>query len=217
MRRYLVLKLVIILSVVLGEAQTILIKNVNVIPMTAETILKNRDVKIEGERITAIESSNSNLTADIVIDGQNQYLLPGLAEMHAHIPVADGTDDALVRETLFLYLANGITTIRGMLGNPYHLELRKQVQAFMFPSPRIYTSIPSLNGNTITTKEEAKQKVTQYAADGYDFLKIHPGIKRDVFDEMAKTANTVGIDFAGHVPVDVGIEHAIASRYATID
>ncbi|MEO5583690.1 MAG: amidohydrolase, partial [Saprospiraceae bacterium] len=49
------------------------------------------------------------------------------------------------------------------------------------------------------------------------FLKIHPGIKREVYDAIAKTAHTVGIDFAGHVPVDVGIQHALQSGQKTID
>lgn len=198
-------------------AQSILIRDVQVVTMTSEEILEHQDVKIEGDRITAIQPTGSALTADITMDGTGQFLMPGLAEMHAHIPVPDEGNDELVRETLFLYLANGITTIRGMLGQPYHLDLKKQVDAFEFPSPRVYTSSPSLNGNTITTREEARQKVTQYHSEGYDFLKIHPGIKRDVFDEMAQTAHSAGIDFSGHVPADVGIEHAIASGYATID
>lgn len=196
---------------------SILIKDVNIIPMNSSIVLMHQDIKIEGQNIEAIAPTGSNLSAEVTIDGQGQFLIPGLAEMHAHIPVAEGQDDELVRETLFLYLANGITTIRGMLGNPYHLQLRKEVESSAFPSPRIYTSSPSLNGNTITTKEEAREKVLQYKEDGYDFLKIHPGIKLEVFDEMASTAKSVGIDFSGHVPADVGIDHAIASGYATID
>ncbi len=196
---------------------SILLKDVNVIPLTAETILMHQDVKMEGDLITAIRPTGGMLQADQVIEASGMFLIPGLSEMHAHIPLpADGNDD-VVRETLFLYLANGITTIRGMLGDPYHLELKKKVDAHAFPSPRVYTSSPSLNGNTITTPEEARQKVRQYKQDGYDFLKIHPGIKREVFDEMAKTAREVGIDFSGHVPADVGIDHAIASGYASID
>jgi imidazolonepropionase-like amidohydrolase len=84
-------------------------------------------------------------------------------------------------------------------------------------SPRIYVSSPSLNGNSVKTKEEAVEKVTQYQKDGYDFLKIHPGIQRDVFDQAVETANKVGITFAGHVPVDVGVRHALESNYASID
>ena len=213
-------KLILILWVSAAMAwsqPSILISDVNIVTMTSEDILSNQDIKIEGDRIISITPHGQTIAADVVIDGAGKYVIPGLSEMHAHIPVAQEGEDEAVRETLFLYLANGITTIRGMLGDPYHLTLKKQVHTNEFPSPRIYTSSPSLNGNSITTPEEARQKVTQYKQDGYDFLKIHPGIRKDVFDEMAKTARQVGIEFSGHVPADVGIDHAIASGYASID
>jgi len=83
--------------------------------------------------------------------------------------------------------------------------------------PRIYTSSPSLNGNNLTSPELAKEKVTQYQKDGYDFLKIHPGIKLEVWEEIEKTAKEVGIPYAGHVPVEVGIHRALESKYQTVD
>ena len=136
--------------------------------------------------------------------------------MRNHIPPPT-TSKERIAETLFLYLSRGVTTIRGMLGNPLHLELREKTAKGELLSPRIYTSSPSLNGNSVKTREEAIIKVTQYQKDGYDFLKIHPGIQRDVFDQVVETANAVGIPFAGHVPVDVGIRHALESNYASID
>ncbi|MBT8205411.1 MAG: amidohydrolase family protein, partial [Eudoraea sp.] len=102
-------------------------------------------------------------------------------------------------------------------GHPRHLELREEAKTGSLLSPRIFTSSPSLNGNSVKTPEEARTKVTAYQESGYDFLKIHPGIQRDVFDTLVKTANEVGIPFSGHVPVDVGIRHALQSRYASID
>jgi dihydroorotase-like cyclic amidohydrolase len=51
------------------------------------------------------------------VDGRGKYLIPGLAEMHAHIPGGQAAD-TIVERTLFLYVAGGITTIRGMLGHP---------------------------------------------------------------------------------------------------
>ncbi len=184
-----------------------------------DALLIDQTVLISDGMITDIgDASGIQIPDDATqIDGNGRYLVPGIAEMHAHIPTPQDGSDENVRETLFLYLANGITTIRGMLGHPYHLALKTYIETDAFPSPRIYTSSPSLNGNTVPTKEEAINKVTQYAEDGYDFLKIHPGIKREVFDELVKTANEVGIPFAGHVPMDVGIRHAIESKYASID
>ena len=192
------------------------ITNVNIPSLTGGNMLINRTVEINDGKIISISTGNTS-TKGTIIDGAGKYLIPGLSEMHAHIPTPNEGDDSNVRETLFLYLANGITTIRGMLGHPYHLELKEQVNANAFPSPRIYTSSPSLNGNTIPSEEDARSKVIQYKNEGYDFLKIHPGIRKEVFDEMVRTANEVGIDFSGHIPADVGIEHAIASGYATID
>ena len=52
---------------------------------------------------------------------------------------------------------------------------------------------------------------------GYDFLKLHPGIKMNVFDAIVATAKEVGIPYAGHVSIHVGIRHAIASDYASVD
>lgn len=203
----------------LQSAEEIAFVNVNVLPMTGDQVLKNQTVIIKNGKITQIGDTKKVKPSRnaLKINGKGKYLMPGLAEMHAHIPVAQNNDDSNVRETLFLYLSNGVTTIRGMLGNPYHLELREQAAKGEVLSPRIFTSSPSLNGNSVPTAEEARTKVTQYQQDGYDFLKIHPGIQLDVFEELAKTAREVGITFSGHVPVDVGVRRAIDFGYASID
>lgn len=150
------------------------------------------------------------------IDGSNKYLLPGLAEMHAHIP-SPQWGRSNINETLFLYLSNGVTTIRGMLGHPLHLELREQAEKNEILSPRIFTSSPSVNGNTVKTREEAIEKITAYKEAGYDFLKMHPGLQQEIFDQIVSTANEVGIPFAGHVSVDVGIRNSLNAGYATVD
>ncbi|MEQ9021998.1 MAG: hypothetical protein RLN82_04460, partial [Pseudomonadales bacterium] len=193
-----------------------IIKNVNVIDVRDGSVKSGMDVHIKGQRIKSITKTGEVESNTEVIDGTGRYVMPGLTEMHAHIPSPqwgrDNTD-----ETLFLYLSNGVTTIRGMLGQPIHLELWETAANNEILSPRIFTSSPSVNGNTVKTMEVAIEKVTKYKKDGYDFLKIHPGLKREVFDQVVKTANEVGIGFSGHVPVDVGIRHAIQNGYGTID
>jgi hypothetical protein len=193
--------------------------NVSVIQMNDESILAEQTVIVKDGRIWKMGPSKKLKAPKKaqIIDGKGKFLVPGLTEMHAHIPTPDGPDDSQVRRTLFLYLSQGVTTIRGMLGDPYHLALKKQVALGSMLGPRIFTSSPSLNGNSIKTPEEARQKVSQYQKDGYDFLKIHPGVLRPVFDEVVKTGREVGIGFSGHVPVAVGISHALVSKYGTID
>ena len=194
--------------------------NVNVIPMTGEQIIQGQDVWVRNGKIAEIVPSGEiEITEGIqTIQGDGKYLMPGLAEMHAHIPdLAPDGDNALIKETLFLYLAGGITTIRGMLGQPYHIELKELVAEGEVLGPRIYTSGTSINGNSVPDLATADSIVRAHKNEGYDFLKIHPGLKREVFDEVVATAKEVGIPYAGHVPVDVGIRHAIASDYASID
>jgi len=100
--------------------------NVNVVTMEHESPLMRQTVVIEDDKIFNIAPEATYPEGAQVIDGTGKYLVPGLAEMHAHIP-APGQGEELIKETLFLYLAAGVTTIRGMLGHPRHLELRDQV------------------------------------------------------------------------------------------
>lgn len=198
-------------------ATALLISNVTVVDVTTGNLLKNQQVlidsgsikKISGSAIDKIEYGNH-------IDGKGKYLIPGLAEMHAHIPQPP-TSAKRIEETLFLYLSNGVTTVRGMLGHPEHLILREKAKNGKLLSPRIFTSSPSLNGSSVTTKDQAIELVNKYKEEGYDFLKIHPGIALEPFNEIVKMAMEKDIPFSGHVPVEVGIRHALDSKYASID
>lgn len=195
----------------------ILISNVNIVDVSNGDIRKNQQVVIDSGIIKKITNTiEVAKNYPVQIDGKGQYLIPGLAEMHAHIPEPP-TSQQRIEETLFLYLSNGVTTIRGMLGHPSQLELRKKAKDGSILSPRIIVSSPSFNGNTATTKEQAIRLVNLYKNEGYDFLKIHPGVSLEAFDQMVRTAKEVNIPFAGHIPVEVGIRHALKNKYASID
>lgn len=189
--------------------------DVSVIPMDRERVLERQTVIVREGRISAIgPASRTAVPAGATrIEGRGRYLLPGLAEMHAHIP----QDAEYAREVLFLYLAHGVTTVRGMLGHPSHLPLRDQVESGQVLGPRIWTSGPSVNGNSVPTPEVARRVAREQKAAGYDFIKIHPGLTRATFDALDAVADEVGIPFAGHVPADVGIRRALEARYWSID
>lgn len=203
-----------------AETTVTAIQDVHILPMNGkEQVLKNQTVIIKDGKIKEVGPSSKVKVPKgaKVIPGKNQYLMPGLTEMHAHIPVANDGDETYVEETLFLYLSRGVTTIRGMLGNPYHLDLRKRVQSGTVLGPRIYTSSPSMNGNSVPSEAIAEEKVRQYKKDGYDFLKIHPGIQADVMAKLVTVAKEVDLPFSGHVPAAVGVRQAIEYGYGTID
>ena len=190
---------------------------VNVIPMNEEKVIKNQDVVVLNGIITAIGESGKvkyNKNAH-VIDANGKYLIPGLAEMHAHVPPVDDIEP--MKEVLTLFLCNGITTIRGMLGHPRHLELRSKIKSGEIIGPHFYTSGPSFNGNSVKTPEAGSEMVRNQKQAGYDFLKLHPGLTKENFAAIAKTAKEVNIPFAGHVSFDVGVWRAIEAGYASID
>ncbi len=198
-------------------AEQIIFADVHVVPMTAERVLRGQDVWVDGARITRIAAADpsSRPQGAVVVDGRGRFLMPGLAEMHAHLPGPDRKQYA--EDVLLLYVAHGVTTIRGMLGHPWHLELRQALADNELLGPRLFTAGPSLNGNSVPDIETAVRSVREQRLGGYDFLKLHPGLTRAVFDAIADTAQELGMPFEGHVSEDVGVEHALARRQRAID
>ena len=192
--------------------------NVNVVPMDEERVLGAQTVIVQNDRITGMGPSESvDIPGGAVqIDGEGKYLMPGLAEMHGHIPPPNQPAE-YVEDVLFMYVANGITTVRGMLGHDGQLELKRKANASEIVSPNLYLAGPSFNGNSVISPEQAEERVRQQVAEGWDLLKVHPGLTKEEFDAMAKTANELGIRFGGHVPADVGLAHAIEMGQETFD
>jgi imidazolonepropionase-like amidohydrolase len=198
-----------------GEA--IAFVSVNVIPMDREEILNDYTVVVQDGKIAEMgPSAEVKVPAEATtVDAKGKYLLPGWAEMHAHVPQVEDLEP--MKEVLMLYLLNGITNIRGMLGMAKHLELRDKIKSGEILGPHFITSGPSLSGQSVKSPEQGAQMVRDQKAAGYDFLKLHPGLTKATFPAIVAAAKEVGIPFAGHVSFNVGVWAAIEAGYATID
>lgn len=198
------------------RAEVVAFVGVNVIPMDRERVREDQTVVVRDGRIERIGPAGEvEVPRDARVAATSGWLMPGLGEMHAHIPPSGGRD--WMERVLFLYLSGGVTTVRGMLGAPEHLELREDVAARDVLGPRIYTSGPSINGSSIPSPDSARRAVRHQAEAGYDFLKIHPGLTVEEYEALVEEANEVGIRWAGHVSADVGLARALRTRQATID
>ena len=74
-----------------NRVKEIVFSNVNIIPMDKNEVLVNRDVVVKNGAIVSIGiTSKLKYSKDaLVIDAKGKYLLPDLAEMHAHVPPVD--------------------------------------------------------------------------------------------------------------------------------
>lgn len=199
------------------QSETLVLKDVQVLTMDIDEISQNQTVII---RNGVIEWAGNTEDADIPDDAEvvegDYYVMPGLAEMHAHIPPAN-QGEQMMKGALILYLSQGITTIRGMLGHPAHLELREQAAAGEIVSPRIFTSGPSFSGNSVESPDAGRQMVRDQAEAGYDLLKFHPGLTLEQFEAITDEANQVGIEFSGHISHAVGLERSLEAGKGSID
>ena len=208
-----------------GEPETVVggdlaFVGVNVVPMTGEgePVIADQLLIVTDGRITFIGDSDDVVPAENVeiVNAEGQYLLPGLTEMHGHLPDPRMSDED-IRNLLFLYVANGVTTVRGMQGDSSQFALRSAIERGRLLGPRLYLASVAMSGESVTTAEQAAQLAREYKVDGYDLIKTHEGISKEVFEAIVATAGEVGIPFGGHVPDDIGLRRALASGQASID
>ncbi|HET7293089.1 MAG TPA: amidohydrolase family protein [Vicinamibacteria bacterium] len=198
------------------------IEHVTVIPMDSERVLSDHTVVVEARRIRAVGPSPLVQVPEgaVRIVGRGRFLLPGLAEMHAHFPSPQALQqygEELGDRLLFLNVANGVTTVRGMIGGPRDLRVREEVARGARLGPQVFTAGPSINGNSVPDEPSAWRVVTEQRAAGYDLLKIHPGVPLAAFDEVVRVARAEGIRLAGHVPAAVGLERALLSGMTSVE
>lgn len=204
-------------DLVSNRQRDIVFRGVNVVPMDRERVIDNQTVVVRNGRITAMSNEGSvTVPANaLVVDAKGKFLTPGWAEIYAYVPPIDDIEP--MKEVLTLYLANGSTTIRGILGHPKHLELRSKINSGEILGPHFYATGPSVNGQTVKTVARGAEMVREQKAAGYDSLKLHPGLTTETFPAIAKTAQEVGIPFVGHVSLNVGVWRAIDAHYSSID
>src|SRR5688500_6195496 len=213
----LILVLVSFLSV---SAQTVAFTGVNVIPMDRERVLQNQTVLIKNGVVAEIGGKVKIPAGAQIIDAKGKYLIPGLVDMHTHL-LSDGDDypDSIAEDELKVMVANGVTTIRFMIGTPEQLILRAKSAKGEIIAPTIYSASPHLTGReqgnnfVVNTPDEAREAVRKSKQAGYDFIKITTFIKPEVYEAAVDEAAKQNIRVVGHADARfVGLERALKAR-----
>lgn len=187
---------------------------------SAPSWIEVRDGRIKAIGLMA-ESADAALlerqgSAELVLDLDGAYVLPGLIDSHTHI---------FDRSDLGLLLAHGVTTTRNMMGYPVHLRWQKESEDPGFAGARMITASPTLNTAPsyipfhvrVATPQEARERVRAFQQAGYAFIKIYDGLPRDVYEAILDEAKAVGMGVSGHVPRAVPIVDAAADGLLAIE
>lgn len=205
-------------AVAFARAQTTAFVGVNVIPMDRERVLTNQTVIVRDGRIAEIGDAKKVKVPKYAtrIDAKGKYLVPGLVDMHTHLlSDADEFPDSIAEDELRVMVANGVTTVRFMIGTPELLVLRGRSAKREIAAPTIYVASPHLTGReqgnnfVVNTPDEAREAVRKSKAAGYDFIKITTFIKAEVYEAAIDEAVKQNIRVVGHADSRfVGVERA---------
>ena len=197
--------------------------DVNVIPMgDVEQVLTGHTVLVEDDRIVALGPDGSvSIDGATVMQGAGRYLIPGLIDMHVH-SISSVREER--EQDNLLFLANGVTTIRVMWGSLPILEERSRVEDGEVLGPTHLVASQGLDGPggpwsapPVTSTDQARQRVEQHVAAGYDYIKVYNSLAPDVYQSIISTARRQGIPVVGHVPFNVGIEAVQNARQRTLE
>ncbi len=199
-------------------------------------ILPGHDVVVRAGRIDSIGTSTpaSGQGGLVVVDGSGKFLLPGLWDMHVHsLKISPQYNHPL-------FIANGVTGVREMwgcaslpdsfvacgqdierwregLGDRSHLAPR-YIQRGSF----------AINGEggvpdeapaffRARNADEARLLVAHHAGDGVDLLKTYTNLSPAAYEALAVEAPRHGLVLAGHLPVRVSLETALAAGQHSIE
>ncbi|MEM7729239.1 MAG: amidohydrolase family protein [Pseudomonadota bacterium] len=204
---------------------------VDVLPMDREIVLKDQTVIVRDDRIDAIGPASDIAIPEnaIRIEAQGKLLMPGLADMHAHIyPCTDLSNPAtctMPEHQLLNYAATGVTLVRDTSGSPQHANHARKLSEGEWFGPELYFTSPVLEGENavwsfarkVLTPEEADAVVKYYADGPYWGVKIYHTLRADVFRAIMDAGRKYDIPIIGHVPFEVGIAEVLDAGMYTIE
>lgn len=142
-------------------------------------------------------------TGDRVIDAKGQYVIPGLVEMHAHLPpVGSDLGPRGLDFAYRLYLGHGVTTVRDAgsgAGLRVLTEQRRLAAANQLVAPRLVLCqrwpLPLRRWDEGNTPDKARVMVREFKAQGADCVKVSksPGQYPDVMAAIADESNKLGM------------------------
>lgn len=198
---------VINISAIIKPSPSTLIKNVAILSEDCTFFIENQDVFLKNGKITSISQNEKLEKTDKIIDGTGLYLIPGLVDSHVHLKVS--------KNDLYLYIVNGVTSIREMAGKPIALDWKKSIQDGSELGPRMFVTSPSISSvsglegyfhqwtrKTInyTNRKDAQKAIQKIKQQGYDAIKMYDFVNPEMYKATIEYAEENRIPVIGHIP-----------------
>lgn len=183
------------------------IKNVNILSEDCTYFINNQDVLIKDSVIIQLGKNQLPDSTVTIIDGTGKFLIPGLVDSHVHLKES--------KNDLFLYLANGVTSVREMAGSAAILEWRKEILNDSI-GPRMFIASPPIFSESeltgyyyswtrhsinYSTQKDAEKAIKSIKEQGYDAIKMYGFVNPDMFKTTIAIAKKQNIPVIGHIPL----------------
>ena len=185
----------------------------------------NKLILIKDGKIAAIKDGNEkdNYKMTSFIDAHDQFIIPGLYDMHGHITMSqrtykieNGTFQATVAydqgdaewsmKSLLYY---GITSVRETADFLEEgLALQKATASGSLPGPNIFTCGPLIEcspaefatmSTVVNSPEEARAEVRRQVNAGVDFIKIYSTVPTPIMKAVIEEAHLLHKKVIGHL------------------
>jgi hypothetical protein len=190
------------------------LNNVRVVDVETGTASGPVSVTVADGTIAAIGvPAPSSLPA---VDGRGGFLVPGFWDMHMH------SFKLSPQLHLPLFLANGITGVRDMMGCPgdedsliacagQKRRWSADAAEGRLASPRFVSLASYYFEDPALTEAEVQQRAATYAGQGVDELKVYNRLPRQTYFQLAREARRARLRLVGHLPKAVALPEALAA------
>lgn len=197
------------------KTNSYVVKNVNVVPMTSDTVLRQKHIVIKDGEIDDILDKMPKTDLDI-IDANQKYISPGLIDAHVHI---------WDKHEFGLYLANGVTAVRNAWGMPFHLRLKQKINAKKILAPSFITTTPKLTGAmhaefdqlVVKDAKHAHTLLSKYKTQGYDLIKTYAGMPHAIFDAILIESEKHNMPIVAHPSFKVSYNYHFKKAIQSIE
>ena len=174
----------------------------------------NATIEVSNGAVAAIANTQAPASRDFV----GCFALPGLIDMHVHLP----PDNALrlTPSAALLYLQHGVTTIReaGDLDGTAVAAARRLDRDGAHPVPRLFSCGPFVGAgkagfkNTIllvdASARAADAAALRVKASGATFMKFYEGLTEPMIRLLEQACARHGLRMMGHVAAGISYEDA---------